>query len=79
MHRVVAMIGNIGITNLKAEVIGIYIAIEVDGLEIAKEYNLPPSIYPFILEHHGDSIASYFYIFLTMKRIADTKKNQLGR
>jgi len=32
-----------------------------DGVEIAKEYNLSPSIYPFILEHHGDSVASYFY------------------
>lgn len=32
-----------------------------DGVEIAKEYNISPAIYPFILEHHGDSIASYFY------------------
>lgn len=32
-----------------------------DGVEIAKEYNISPVIYPFILEHHGDSIASYFY------------------
>ena len=32
-----------------------------DGVEKAKEYNISPAIYPFILEHHGDSIASYFY------------------
>ncbi len=32
-----------------------------DGLELAKEYGLPPEIWPFILQHHGDSIASYFY------------------
>jgi len=32
-----------------------------DGVEIAKEYKISPAIYPFILEHHGDSIASYFY------------------
>lgn len=32
-----------------------------DGVEKAKEFNISPAIYPFILEHHGDSIASYFY------------------
>ena len=32
-----------------------------DGVEKAKEYNISPAIYPFILEHHGDSVASYFY------------------
>ena len=32
-----------------------------DGVEIAKEYKISPAIYPFILEHHGDSVASYFY------------------
>jgi cyclic-di-AMP phosphodiesterase PgpH len=32
-----------------------------DGVEIAKEYHLPPIIHQFILQHHGDSIASYFY------------------
>ncbi|MDD3594676.1 MAG: HDIG domain-containing protein [Candidatus Gastranaerophilales bacterium] len=32
-----------------------------DGLEYAKEYNISPAIYPFILQHHGDSVASYFY------------------
>jgi len=32
-----------------------------DGLEIAKEENLPAVIHSFILQHHGDSLASYFY------------------
>ncbi len=32
-----------------------------EGVEEAKKYNIPPAIYPFILEHHGDSIVSYFY------------------
>ena len=32
-----------------------------DGLELAKEYGLPQEIWPFIIQHHGDSIASYFY------------------
>jgi len=32
-----------------------------DGVEIAKEYGISSEIHPFILEHHGDSIVSYFY------------------
>ena len=32
-----------------------------DGVEIAKEYGLPPIIYNFILQHHGEGLASYFY------------------
>lgn len=32
-----------------------------DGLELAKEYHLPSIVYPFILQHHGDGLASYFY------------------
>jgi len=32
-----------------------------DGVAIAKDYNISPAVYPFILEHHGDSIVSYFY------------------
>lgn len=32
-----------------------------DGLELAKEYGLPPIIYNFILQHHGEGLASYFY------------------
>ncbi len=32
-----------------------------DGIELAKEYGLPPVVQNFILQHHGDSLASYFY------------------
>lgn len=32
-----------------------------DGIEIAKEYNLPVVIQNFILQHHGEGLASYFY------------------
>jgi len=32
-----------------------------DGLELAREYRLPPSVTAFIAEHHGDSLVSYFY------------------
>ena len=32
-----------------------------DGIEIAKEYKLPAVIQNFILQHHGEGLASYFY------------------
>lgn len=32
-----------------------------DGIDLAKEYGLPPVVQNFIVQHHGDSIASYFY------------------
>ena len=32
-----------------------------DGIDLAKEYRLPPIVQNFIVQHHGDSIASYFY------------------
>ena len=32
-----------------------------DGVELAKEYGLPPVIHNFILQHHGEGLASYFY------------------
>lgn len=32
-----------------------------DGVEIAKENKLPPIISDFILQHHGEGLASYFY------------------
>lgn len=32
-----------------------------DGLELAKEYRLPPVISDFILTHHGTSCTRYFY------------------
>lgn len=32
-----------------------------DGVELAKEYHLPNIIHAFILQHHGEGLASYFY------------------
>ena len=32
-----------------------------DGLEYAKEYALPQAIQNFIIQHHGEGLASYFY------------------
>lgn len=32
-----------------------------DGMEIAKEYGIPPVIQNFIIQHHGESLAMYFY------------------
>lgn len=32
-----------------------------DGLELAKEYNLPTSLSPFIQQHHGTTLVEFFY------------------
>ncbi|NLE04546.1 MAG: HD domain-containing protein [Crenarchaeota archaeon] len=32
-----------------------------DGVELAREYGLPPIIHQYIIQHHGDSLVSYFY------------------
>lgn len=32
-----------------------------DGIELAKEYALPQAIQNFIIQHHGQGLASYFY------------------
>ena len=32
-----------------------------DGVEMAREYNLPPSLIPFIQEHHGTTLIEFFY------------------
>ncbi|MEZ4607823.1 MAG: HDIG domain-containing protein [Deinococcales bacterium] len=32
-----------------------------DGLEMAREYKLPKALEPFIAEHHGTTVLSYFY------------------
>ena len=33
-----------------------------DGLEMAREHNLPKDIESFIVTHHGDTLVKYFYI-----------------
>lgn len=32
-----------------------------DGVELAREYNLPSAIVPFIQSHHGTTVVEYFY------------------
>ncbi|HSU68690.1 MAG TPA: HDIG domain-containing protein, partial [Tepidisphaeraceae bacterium] len=32
-----------------------------DGIEMAKEYNLPTNLIPFIQQHHGTTLVEYFY------------------
>src|SRR5690606_10370402 len=32
-----------------------------DGSELAREYNLPPSLIQFIESHHGTTLVEYFY------------------
>ena len=32
-----------------------------DGAELAREYNLPASIQPFIAQHHGTTLVEFFY------------------
>ena len=48
-----------------------------DGVEIAKEYGLPPIIHNFILQHHGEGLASYFYNQAVMEEgIENVKEEQ---
>lgn len=39
-----------------------------DGIEMAHEYALPPSLIPFIAEHHGTTLVEFFYHAATKKR-----------
>jgi putative nucleotidyltransferase with HDIG domain len=32
-----------------------------DGIELAREYHLPTSLFPFIQQHHGTTLVEYFY------------------
>lgn len=32
-----------------------------DGIELARQHNLPTSIFPFIQQHHGTTLVEYFY------------------
>jgi cyclic-di-AMP phosphodiesterase PgpH len=32
-----------------------------DGIELAREYNLPTSVFPFIQQHHGTTLVEFFY------------------
>ena len=32
-----------------------------DGIELAREYNMPPALLPIIQQHHGTTVVEYFY------------------
>ncbi|HNW25772.1 MAG TPA: HDIG domain-containing protein [Candidatus Gastranaerophilaceae bacterium] len=50
-----------------------------DGVELAKEYGLPPIIYNFILQHHGEGLASYFYTQAVAEEGAENVKEEQFR
>ena len=50
-----------------------------DGIEIAKEYHLPQVIQNFILQHHGEGLASYFYNQAVQEEGAENVKEEQFR
>ena len=50
-----------------------------DGIEIAKEYGLPQVIQNFILQHHGEGLASYFYNQAVKEEGAENVKEEQFR
>lgn len=50
-----------------------------DGIALAKEYHIPDVIQDFILQHHGDSLASYFYNQAVAQEGAENVKEEQFR
>ncbi|MBP3924798.1 HDIG domain-containing protein [bacterium] len=50
-----------------------------DGVDFAKEYGLPPIINDFILQHHGEGLASYFYNQAILEEGAENVKEEQFR
>jgi len=50
-----------------------------DGVELAKEYGLPPVLYNFVLQHHGEGLASYFYTQAVAEEGAENVKEEQFR
>lgn len=50
-----------------------------DGFELAREYGLPPILYNFILQHHGEGLASYFYTQAIAEEGAENVKEEQFR
>lgn len=50
-----------------------------DGFELAKEYGLPPILYNFVLQHHGEGLASYFYTQALAEEGAENVKEEQFR
>ncbi len=45
-----------------------------DGLEMAREYGLPPVLHEFIATHHGTTLVEYFYHAAAEQRKSDTER-----
>ena len=50
-----------------------------DGVDLAKEYGLPSIINDFILQHHGEGIAKYFYNQAVQEEGAENVKEEQFR
>jgi len=50
-----------------------------DGLELAKEYSLPQDVQDFIIQHHGEGLASYFYNQAVKEEGAENVKEEQFR
>lgn len=50
-----------------------------DGIDLAKEYGLPSIINDFILQHHGEGIAKYFYNQAVQEEGAENVKEEQFR
>ncbi len=50
-----------------------------DGIALAKEYHIPDVIQDFIIQHHGDSLASYFYNQAVAQEGAENVKEEQFR
>ncbi len=46
-----------------------------DGLALAREYGLPPVLFPFITEHHGTTVVRYFHAKEAQKRVRQGEDN----
>ncbi|MEM6458930.1 MAG: HDIG domain-containing metalloprotein [Planctomycetota bacterium] len=44
-----------------------------DGVEMAREYNLPPAVRHFIESHHGTTLVEYFYHAAKQQKAAEDK------
>ncbi len=45
-----------------------------DGLEMAREYSVPPILHEFIATHHGTTLVQYFYQAATEQRKSDVDR-----
>ncbi len=50
-----------------------------DGIELAKEYGIPNIIHNFIIQHHGEGLASYFYTQAIAEEGAENVKEEQFR